>query len=254
VKTLASVSATAKRGDTALTVWAADQLQAGQRIQVYQHDNPDNSLATELYSGDPGNTGKLRGSAKTTFVCRVTKLTGNTIHIDRPLRCDIKREWKAQIRTFEPTVTESGVENLCFEFPNTPYRGHFTELGYNAVAMNQCSDCWARNLKIINSDSGLYLSGFFCTAQEIVIESARHPDKLGTTGHHGFTFTGCDNLFTDFDFRTQFIHDIGVDGGATGNVASKGKGVDLCFDHPGATDPNPDISEAMPLGWRDGVR
>ena len=231
VQTVATISATARRGDRVVTVWAADQLHVGQRVQIYQHDNPDNSLAAELYSGDPGDMKNLHGSSRVTFVCRVTKIAGNQVFLDRPLRCDLKREWKAQMRTFEPTVTESGVENLGFEFPNTPYAGHFTELGYNAVAMSACSDCWARHLRIVNADSGLFLSGFFCTAQGIMVESSRKTDKSGSTGHHGFSFNGCDNLFTDFDFRTQFIHDITVDGQATGNVSSHGRGVDLCFDH-----------------------
>jgi hypothetical protein len=83
----------------------------------------------------------------------------------------------------------------------------------------------------MNADSGIFLNGCFCTAQGIVIESARKPDKNGSTGHHGFSFSGADNLFTAFDFRTQFIHDISVDGGASGNVTAGGKGVDLCLDH-----------------------
>ncbi|MHC4253938.1 MAG: hypothetical protein ACYS9X_32895, partial [Planctomycetota bacterium] len=39
-----------------------------------------------------------------------------------------------------------------------------------------------------------------------------------------------DNLFTNFDFRVKFIHDISVSH-CSGNVISNGKGVDICFDH-----------------------
>ena len=54
------------------------------------------------------------------------------------------------------------MENLCFEFPNTPYKGHFTELGYNAIAMSKVADCWARNIRIVNlSDSGIFQLGVF---------------------------------------------------------------------------------------------
>ena len=230
-KPLATVIAEAHRGDTVLTVSAATQLQPGQRIQINQSDPGDNSLADHLYSGDAGDTSKLRGSTRMVLVCRVTKLTGKEVHFDRPLRCDVKLQWQPQIRSFDPTVTESGIENLCFEFPNTPYKGHFLELGYNAAAMQGCADCWIRNIRIVNSDSGLYMNGFFSTAQGITIESARQPDRSGSTGHHGVSFYGHDNLLTDFDYRTQFIHDISVDGGASGNVSANGKGVDLCFDH-----------------------
>jgi hypothetical protein len=230
-KPLATVTAEAHRGDTVLTVSATARFQPGQRIQIYQSDPGDNSLADHLYSGDAGDTSKLRGSTRMSLACRVTKVSDNQVHFDRPLRCDVKLQWQPQIRSFDPTVTECGLENLCFEFPNTPYKGHFTELGYNAAAMQGCADCWIRNIRIVNSDSGLFLNGYFCTAQGVVIESARQPDRSGSIGHHGVSVSGHDNLFTDFDYRTQFIHDISVDGGASGNVCANGKAVDLCLDH-----------------------
>ncbi len=230
-KPLATVTAEALRGAQALTVASTERLRVGQRVQIYESDTPENTLAAHLYSGDPGPTQKLKGSARAALVCHVTKLAGHQVFFDRPLRCDVKLLWQPVVRSFEPTVTESGVEKLGFEFPNTPYPGHFNESGFNAVALTGCSDCWVRDLRILNADSGLYLNGCFCTAQNIVIESARQPDKTGSTGHHGVSISGADNLFTAFDFRTQFIHDISVDGGASGNVTAGGKGVDLCLDH-----------------------
>jgi hypothetical protein len=230
-RTLTAITADARRGDQTLAVASASELHVGQRVQVYQSDRPDNSLADQLYTGDAGDTKKLKGSTKTVLVCRVTRIDGSRIAIDRPLRCDLKSQWQPQVRSFEPTVSECGLENIGFEFPNTPYPGHFNELGYNAAALNGCADCWIRNVHILNADSGLYLNGFFCTAQGIVVESQRKPDSSGSTGHHGVSFYGHDNLFTGFDFRTQFIHDISLDGGASGNVAANGRGVDMCFDH-----------------------
>ena len=231
-KTLAPVTAEAVRGDTTLSVESVSGLKVGQRVQIFESDLPDNSLAGHLYSNDPGDTGKLLGKTKASLVCKITRIDGNRVHFDRPLRCDIRLPWKPQIRNFTPTVTEVGVENLCFEFPNTPYMGHFKEAGFNAIALSRCSDCWVRNIKIVNADSGLFPSGMFCTIQGVVFESGRTPDPGGkSTGHHGLSFSGSDNLFTDFDFRTQFIHDISVDAGASGNVSANGKGEDLCFDH-----------------------
>lgn len=230
--TLARITADARRGKNFLTVSDAKNLRLGERVEIFEHDNPDNSLASELYSGGPGNTKNLLGSTRASLVCRITKIDGRQIAFDRPLRFEVKLEWHPQIRSFEPTVTESGVENLCFEFPNTPYAGHFTELGFNAVAFFGVADCWARNLVISNADSGLFPDGDFCTIQNIVFESARRPDAaLHCTGHHGINFEGNDNLYTGFDYRTRFIHDISVDHCAAGNVIADGKGVDLCFDH-----------------------
>ena len=230
-KKLTDIVAPSVRGDSAVTVSSAEGLQPGQRITISETDDPDNSLATELYSGEPGKTQKLLGRTKATLVCKITRIEGARVFFDRPLRCTIEPKWKPEIQSYRPTVTESGIEDLAFEFPNTPYQGHFTELGRNAIAFSGVADCWARNIRILNSDSGIHAGGYFCTIQRVVLQSHRKPDKLHSTGHHGISLNGQDNLLTDFDFQTEFIHDLTVDGGAAGNVSANGKGVDLCFDH-----------------------
>ena len=230
-KLMAKISEAAARGDTMVHVSSPANLHARQRIEILETDNANNTLAAELYSGDPGNTSELEGSTRASLVCTITKISGNEVWFDRPLRFDVQSQWKPRIVSFELTVSESGVENLCFEFPNTPYPGHFNELGYNAAAFTDVANCWGCNLRITNADSGIFTRGRFCTIQNVVFQSARKPDANGSTGHHGFDFEGEDNLFTDFDFQTQFIHDITLDHCAAGNVSAHGKGVDLCFDH-----------------------
>ena len=229
---LADIIAEARRGENTLNLATTENLRVGQRIEIFEKDNADNSLAAYLYSGDPGNTTNLLGSTVASLVVRITKIDGKQIYFDRPLRFAMKLPWHPQIRSFKPTVSESGVENLRFEFPNTPYAGHFKEAGYNAVAFDGVADCWARNLLITNADSGIFPNGCFCTIENVIFESIRKPDAaLHCTGHHGVNFAGEDNLFTDFDFRTRFIHDISVDHCASGNVSADGKGIDVCFDH-----------------------
>jgi hypothetical protein len=205
-------------------------LKTGQRIQIRQSDTAKNTLANHLYSGDAGKTGCLLGSTCTRLVCRILSITGNSIRIDRPLRFDIQKKWKPEIRSFKPSVSESGVENLGFEFPDTPYGGHFNELGHNAIAFGKVSDCWARNIRMINADSGIFVEGFFCTVEDIVFNNVRKVDEWGNSGHHGVYFGGDDNFFSNFHFRTKFIHDISVSHGA-GNVFADGRGPDLCLDH-----------------------
>jgi hypothetical protein len=230
-KTLATITAPAERGERALEVSTAQPLSVGQEIEIFQSDTPDNSLAVHLYTGDSGPVENLKGRARTSLVARITKIDGNRITLDRPLRVDVRGEWKPQVRSFVPTVTESGVEGLAFEFPNEPYKGHFTELGYNAIAFNGVANCWVRNVRIINSDSGMFVSGYFNTYEKIVIESQREPDRQKCMGHHGISMGGGDNLLTEFDIRTRFIHDITVSHQCAGNVISRGRGVDLSLDH-----------------------
>jgi hypothetical protein len=142
----------------------------------------------------------------------------------------LQPEWKPEARSFEPTVTESGVEGFTFEFPVTPYGGHFSEQGFNPVALTRTVNCWARNLLIKNADSGFFVSGRFNTVCDVAFESERKPDKTGYTGHHGIYCSDDDNLYTRFDYRTKFIHDITVSHCA-GNCITHGKGVDLSLDH-----------------------
>ena len=230
-RTLANITAPARRGDSTLRVSKTSNLSVGQRVEILETDTPENTLADWLYSADAGDTSKLLGTTRASIVCRIVSVKGDELQLDRPLRFDVKPEGQPRVVSFEPTVSESGVENLGFEFPVTRYAGHFTELGYNAVAFSAVSNCWARNLRIANADSGIFTNSYFCTISGVVFESARPPDQSGNTGHHGFNFEGEDNLFTGFDFRTQFIHDITLDHNASGNVSAHGRGIDLSFDH-----------------------
>lgn len=229
-KKLSIVTGAANRGDNAVTVAAVAPFRVGQQVMIHMSDTEDNSLARHLYSEDSGPVEKLLGKTTTSLVCRITGIEGERLTFDRPLRFDIRPEWKPEVRAFEPTVTESGVENLTFEFPVTDYAGHFTELGFNPVALSNVAHCWVRNIRIVNPDSGPMVTGHFNTLQGLVYESSRTPDKGRNQGHHGVYLGGADNVFTDFDIRLRFIHDLSVSRTA-GNVISRGRGVDLCFDH-----------------------
>ena len=227
---LASITAPASRGSRFLELSSTEKLRPGGRVLVHQQDTSDNSLARHLYSDDPGETGELKGSSYAHLVCRIVSISGNRVEIDRPLRFDIRPEWTPELLTFEPTVTECGVEHLAFEFPDQVYAGHFNELGHNAVAIQNAADCWVRDIRIHNADGGIFLKSSFCSVLDVIYTCTRATDETGCTGHHGAYIAGDDNLFSRFDYQTRFIHDISVSLGA-GNVFSEGKGIDLCFDH-----------------------
>lgn len=230
-KKLTDIAAIARRGDRLITVASTAGLHVGQEVEVYQSDTPDNTLAVHLYGGDAGPVENLKGRARVSLVSRITAISGERVKLDRPLRSDLRPEWQPQLRAFEPTVTESGVENLAFEFPLTPYKGHFTELGFNPVALSGVAHCWVRNVRVVNADSGPFISGVFNTADGVVLESTRAVDNQNCTGHHGVSLGGSDNLLTHFDLRVRFIHDITVSGFCSGNVISRGRGNDLSLDH-----------------------
>lgn len=228
---LSGVAARADRGTRAVLLEKAGGIKPGDVVDIRQVET-DGSLTKHLYGGQAGNTGKL-DHVRTSFVSRVIEAAGNQIVLERPLRTDVDPKWKAEVFAFEPSVTDSGVEGLAFEYPCEPYKGHFTELGYNPVTIRNAAHCWVRDIRVIHGDNGPFVSGGrFCTVQKVVVVSERPKDKSGATGHHGITFNYADdNLVEDFDMQTKFIHDLTVDHGSAGNVFRRGKGVDLSFDH-----------------------
>jgi hypothetical protein len=226
---LGGLSDRAERGSQVLMLDREARVQPGDKIEITQEDPGDGSLLQHLYAGQPDATSDLK-KVRTRFASRVKAVEGARITLERTLRTDLDPRWKAVVKLFRPSVREVGIEDLCFEFPDVPYRGHFNEDGFNPIAISGAADCWVRNVRIVNADSGPFLNGSsFVTLDGLVFESFRQGTKAGETGHHGVT-VGDDNLLVNFDFRCKFIHDITVEG-TGGGVVSRGRGVDLSFDH-----------------------
>ncbi|WP_309396908.1 glycosyl hydrolase family 28-related protein [Cerasicoccus maritimus] len=226
---LTKISGSAQRGERWLDVESTHRLAVGDTVLVWANDDEANTLIDYLYSGDPGETENL-SKVKAHMRSRITAIEGQRVQLERPLSFDVRPEWTPLLRGGGATVYESGVEDLGFEFPNTPYEGHFTEWGYNAIAISDAVDCWVRDVRIENADSGIFLRGYNCTINGVLIESEREPDKHGKTGHHGLDM-GVDCLLENFDIQTEFIHDITVDAYAARNVVKNGRGRNLTLDH-----------------------
>lgn len=230
-RTLAQITEPALRGDRIVTVSDAAGLRVGQTVEIRATDTAANTLARHLYSDDAGDISNMGGKTFLSLVTRIAGIEGRQLRLERGLRADLRPEWRPVVRAFEPTVQDSGVEDLAFEFPAIPYRGHFTELGNNPVAFVNVAHCWARRLRFTNPDSGPMVGGVFNTVADVVYESRREPDGRGNQGHHGIYLGSIgDHLFTRFDIRMRFVHDISLSR-CSGVVVSQGSGVDLCFDH-----------------------
>jgi hypothetical protein len=231
---LAKITATARRGDTAVEVDRTAGLAAGQLVLVTLRETPTHSLKTFLYNGDPGDIAKGK-QLDTKMVVRIAAVRGARVEFDRPLRFETRAEWKPEIRSFRPTVTESGVEGLAFEFPATKYRGHFAENGANAIELRSVYNCWVRDVAIRNGDLGVNIVACGNTVDGVgfTADAGRGTTTAGvdTTGHHAIQCKGAeDNFITRFDLRTSYVHDLSVEH-ASGNVFAHGRGADLCFDH-----------------------
>jgi hypothetical protein len=232
---LARITATAQRGDQAVEVDDATAFTPGQTVLVLLHETPDHSLKTYLYDGDPGDI--RRGKPlDTKMLVRITTVEGRRVGFDRPLRFPTRPEWQPEIRSFRPTVTESGVEGIRFVFPAAPYRGHFKENGANALELRSVHDCWIRDVVIHNGDLGINVVACGNTLDGITVTAdpgrgTRDGGVAACTGHHAIQCKGAeDNLVTRFDLQTSYVHDLSVEH-ASGNVFAAGRGIDLNFDH-----------------------
>ncbi|MBI5768647.1 MAG: hypothetical protein HZA93_12685 [Verrucomicrobia bacterium] len=234
-KPLASITATAHRGEREVTVDRAAGLVVGQEVFVWLRETREHSLKTFLYCGDPGDIARGK-QLDTKVLLRIAAVTGDRVRFDRPLRFDTRPEWQPEIRSCNPTVTESGIEGLRFEFPPAKYRGHFKENGANAIELRGVRDCWVRHVTIHNGDMGINVVACGNTLDGIAItadapRATRDGRVDDCTGHHAIQCKGAeDNLVTNFDLRTSYVHDLSVEH-ASGNVFARGRGSDLCFDH-----------------------
>ena len=240
---LASVTAAARRGDRVLQLSGPVSVKRGEWVRLVESDPPKGEAAAgtligHLY-GDimPPGPGLVGTPRVVRFLSRVKSAAGNQIELERPLPYDVRAEWTPEIHRFVPEVQEFGVEHLSLHFPWTAYPGHFKEKGYNGLFMQNVSQCWVHDVEIQNSDFGLDLNSTnFCTVSNVTLTTSADrgasPVARGMGGHHGIDVShGTENLVTDFDVRTKFVHDISVEWYALHTVFAKGRGVDLNMDH-----------------------
>ncbi len=228
---LGAIAEPARRGARELVLEGEPAVKAGDLVRLVMSDDEPRTLVHYIYGGDPGDIELFRRRFGVSQTFRVEAIDGSRIHLDRPLRFDVRNDWKPELHTYAPTVTHAGIEGFTLEFPANDYQGHFTELGHNGIALQNVAHCWVRNIHLKHAESGIFIGGQFCTVTDITMESERRPDAYNNHGHHAILIGGQDNLLTNFDIRSRYIHDLTVSLGSIGNVIARGRGADLNLDH-----------------------
>ena len=224
---LAEVSRVAPKGQTWIEVSDIGGIEPGRMVRLTQFES-DGSLTLALHAGHQLG-GKCiidrPGLQIINWLLQVTRVEGRKVHFDRPLRLDVRPEWKAALHEAVIEVEEVGVERMTLEFPVRPYPGHHKEPGMNAVSLGHAYNSWIRDVAILNADSAVFFwYARYCTAENIVI--------AGRGGHYGFNLGGAqDSLVTRFRIENRNVHDTSLSNMANGNVYSWGKGRNLNFDH-----------------------
>ncbi|MFV1995854.1 MAG: glycosyl hydrolase family 28-related protein, partial [Verrucomicrobiales bacterium] len=119
-----AITEPAVRGDTAITLASGHPFEVGDEIVILIRDDPEQTLLTYLYRGDPADISNAGSSRAFRHVTRITKVDGGAVTIERPLSTDLRSTWKPEVHAFKPALEEVGIEHLAFEFPDNPYLGH----------------------------------------------------------------------------------------------------------------------------------
>ena len=133
---------------------------------------------------------------------------------------------------------EVGIENLSFMFPDLPYVDHFKERGYNMMKLSG-TNCWVRNVRSYNADSGIFLHGSYMTLTNVLLDAfpgrpmtASSVAKNLRAGHHAIDIQGGDhNLVENYEEKVKYIHSLGSENTATWNVWNRCKGPNIEIDH-----------------------
>lgn len=194
----------------------------------------DGSLVKAAYGGDPGDFSRLELPVRITMVRRILSVdhTKKTVVMSGgALPIGLRQEWLPTLQVMENKFQEAGLQNLQITFPRTNYRGHHTEVGFNAIVVSGTNN-WVRNVAIHNADSGIFCYGYGNTMLNITLTSSRRSEAYnGAVGHHGITLGGRNNVLNGFNIDARFFHDITVSNFVNGNVASNGRATDLAIDH-----------------------
>ena len=220
--------ASAKRGDSRLTLRTAGSFKAGEEV-VLTLQGGDDKLVRYLYAGDPGKDAKLKPPARVELAARLVAVDGLVVTLSAPLLIDLPEE-------FSPTIADAGTRDdyglrgVGFVLVNKVYRGHFKEDGWNPLEFHDVHHGWMEDLVFNGVDSGPYISGSHVTVRHVLLEAGRPVGPGGFIGHHGITFAGQAHRLEEFEFKARFHHDVSFSPWTNGNVVRAGGGVDLTLD------------------------
>jgi hypothetical protein len=208
--------------DRQLTVSDTRQLKVGQVVQLQWFANAgENSPILKSLYGDISGWNAKQSDPKMKLVIgsrhwtyperatvvqstRITEIRGKKLTLGDPLLHDISASQPAYVAQWEH-LSNVGVQNIRFTFPENPWFGHHLEQGYNAIYMTGLFDGWARNLVIENSDSGILTDN----AASLTIAN------ITTTGNHKAHYSvhvgaAHNVLVKDLRVENSVIHPVSV--------------------------------------------
>lgn len=131
------------------------------------------------------------------------------------------------------------MENFTIAFREEQNLGHWSNLGTNAIDLSGVSDCWVRNIRILNANNGITLYAKNVTILDIVFDNfeGRIGDKSeGYAGHQGIKINTEYNLVHNVEFRAgDYEHTISFNNAGRHNVISRLSSPDMQLDDHGGS-------------------
>ncbi|MCI5130394.1 MAG: hypothetical protein D3904_02455 [Candidatus Electrothrix sp. EH2] len=227
--TAAQTTGTALRGSHTVSTQDASNVVVGDVVQLRYYDNSSaNPLYNHVYECTSselpdGFGGALDENPEVWQNITVESVSGNQVTFKEPLNHDIREGWHGVLKTMN-WFREIGIEGIAIEFPAVHYAGHHIEDGYNGIFMSGCLDCWVKDVRVTNSDSGILVDS--CknvTGQNILIN--------GRDGHYALMAADSDQvLFRDFESDTRTCHSLSFNTYARTTVYTHGSVRDVSFD------------------------
>lgn len=168
-----------ERGGRSIVVNDNSGISTGDIVQLQwiNDSGPDAGIVKALY----GSAADTAGSHHWSFpqrplvrqTSRVESVNDAIVELADPLLHDANDSIPAQVAAWDG-LQRVGIEDLHFDFPDSPYFGHHMERGYNAIYFTSSFDSFARNIRITNADSGiLSYNSANVTFRDIVTDGTR---------------------------------------------------------------------------------
>ncbi|KAJ9520690.1 hypothetical protein QJQ45_007551 [Haematococcus lacustris] len=224
------------RGDNMLQVDRTNGLVVGQWVSLLI-SNTNRQLFSDINRGASPGCMDVRcfQGVIYTHTSRVAAVPSSTsVVLERPLPFNVSLGYSPQLHHFLPDMSGVGIQGMTLRFMSPRYPGHFVERGWNGVQFIGVSNCWIKDLTVLNADMGIMLgSTQFCTVTDVTIDADSYRmSSSAQAGHHAINLGGVsDTLITRFNIARKYVHDLSVDFFTRSVVWSEGTGLDVNLDH-----------------------
>lgn len=185
-------------------------------LQLFNKDGENGEIIKDLYQGAPVKPGSHHWKFPKLPIVRqqveITKIAGSKITIKTPLTITIKPSYQAQLVEWKH-LSEVGIEQLHFTFPDIPRVAHHVEPGNNALFLTRLFNSWVKDVVITNADSGILAEEIAnVTIQDIVTDGPH-------LSHYTVTLGGVHNvLVRNLKIYNKAVHPLSFNTFATKNV------------------------------------